>query len=124
MNENNFYIASHSIWVARSRPHREPDFISGSGPNRSEYWYTPTGVIRCSNYWSKIYSYYSVDPEVAFSCNNIRFCFWVLDARMIGKIKSKDQSCGFCPWENFEVFRSGYRKYLNSSWYTKLKIKY
>lgn len=126
MNKDNFFVASKSKWYACNRvPARKPDFVSGHGESQSEYWYTPKGVYRRSNHWSKIRSSFPVNPSAAIECGRVRFCWWVLDARPANlKIEKRGEAIGYCPWKNFNINRSGYEKYLQSSWYRELKIEY
>lgn len=124
MNKNDFFVASKSKWYACNRtPERKPDFVSGEGESRSEYWFTPKGVYRCSNHWSRIFSAESVNPLIAIECKNIRFCWWVLDAHNVD-LNFLGQAIGYSPWKNFQVNTKLYERYLRSSWYQEIKIKY
>lgn len=111
-NQDNFFIASKANFTASARPTREPDFVSGQGEGRSEYWYVPGGVIRCSNHWSRING--NVIPvEVAFECDRVRFCWWTLDATNFPvPPDSRDYVCGFCKWRDFLPNPRGYKMYL------------
>lgn len=59
ITKDNFYLASVAFFEESDCPNRPPDYISGSGWNRSEYWYERDYLYRCSNHWW-----------------NVRFCFW------------------------------------------------
>lgn len=126
INQSNFFVASWAKWYGCNRvPARKPDFVSGEGESRSEYWFTPKGVYRRSNHWSKIKSSFPVNPQAAIECGRVRFCWWVLDARPAKlRLEKGGDAMGYCPWKNFHINRRGYEKYLQSSWYQELKIEY
>ena len=55
-NEDNFFMNSICFWnEAKSRPRREPDYISRDRNMEvsSKYWYTPKGVYRQSDHWGE-----------------------------------------------------------------------
>lgn len=89
--KENFYIATKATFDGCRRPSRKPDFVSRCG---SEYWYTPNGVIRCSDHWSIYY-------DARHKCSPIRqrkiaSCFWGLRST-----KDLIRQCGFAKWSAF-----------------------
>jgi len=98
--KNTFYIATKAVFRGCKRPQRKPDYrsIDRNGWVSSEYWYTPRGVIRCSNHWSKIDSYKDL---LAFKCGKVATCHWVL-INCSHKKGYTSTPCGFCPWDEFK----------------------
>lgn len=92
----NFFKNTTATYTKCNRPDREPDVTSPSG---SEYWETPTGVIRCSDHWSN-------------TCGRIATCWWMYEPdketrRSLFRYQCaqahRQRLAGYCPYENFAV---------------------
>ena len=97
MNKDNYFFYTIAVWIGCNRPNRKPDYISydRDGNVSSEYWYTPLGVIRCSNHWSRVYTPKRVYNSYTFECKKVGTCYWVL------RTSRENTTCGFCRWEDF-----------------------
>lgn len=95
-NKDNFYLSTRATFRVCKRPCRKPDYISYTkwGDVSSEYWYTKSGVVRCSNHWSRIY------PDNS-GCNRIAGCFWVLRGD-ISHARRDGFICGYANWTDFK----------------------
>lgn len=91
--EFNFFLKTKATFKGCKRPKRAPDYISYDswGNESSRYWYTNTGVIRCSNHWSSIHM-----PVKKFliECGKVSTCHWVLKSTVY-------TDCGSCRWDAF-----------------------
>lgn len=65
-------MSTRATFTPHPVPNRTPDYMSDSG---SQYWYTPTGVIRYSNHWNM----------------EIDGCYWEL----------AKGNCGYCAYTDF-----------------------
>ncbi len=92
--KDNYFLNSIGFWeVRKSRPRREPDYVSmnyhdfrhgGKVKKSSEYWYSSDGVIRGSDHWG----------------SDVASCSWYL----LGQ-----------SYKNYGV-KSGYKTYAYISW--------
>ena len=82
-NKYNFAHGTSSLFSrTKKRPDRKPDKLSPKKGSDSEYWITPSGVIRGSDHWGTVGS-----------------CSWDLAGSPDHPGK---KVYGFSPWENFE----------------------
>lgn len=85
-NRDTFFHDTYANWREVSKPpDRPPDFASGS---YSKYWFTKSGVYRCSNHWG-----------------NVASCKWALDGDQVqGEIRT-----GYCTWGKFQDMASPFK---------------
>lgn len=99
MDKNNFFISSRATFIVCKRPTRQPNHVSFDkyGNVSSEYWYTKTGVIRCSKHWSRAYVK-AIDNTVVSikECHRVSSCYWVLRGALLNS-----ELCGFARWDAF-----------------------
>ena len=98
-NEDNYFLNSIGFWeVRKSRPRREPDYVSmnyhdfrrgGKIKKSSEYWYSSDGVIRGSDHWG----------------SDVASCSWYLNGESYGGygVRSGYKTYAYIPWKDLKA---------------------
>ena len=91
--KDNFYKKTRATFKGCKKPKRKPDYVSYDRELdcvSSQYWYTPKGVVRCSDHWSAVH----MKESNLIECGKVASCYWVLKA-------TSYTDCGFCSWDKF-----------------------